>query len=183
MEYDLPMNLLKKVGVTFIILLFFYLNVDSLCTTLNLRFKPIFSGSDSLLPNHWTTRQLFRIWDVFDRWSIYNSGFRAYGSLKELEAAPAKPTPEMIDLNIYSYFPYERGDTNRRLGMPSIRNNPSAVRIYQKRILEMVKKKYNQEHPEAPIQQAFLYLYVWEKSPEGQDFNMDKGEITLEVAG
>jgi len=176
------MSFLKKVGAIFIILLLFYLNVDSLSTTLNLRFKPLFPGSTSLLPNHWMTRQLFRIWDVFDRWSTFNIGYRAYGSLTELKTPPTKPTADMIDLDVYSYFPYERGDSNRRLGMPSIRTRP-ALRIYQKRILEMVKREYNKKHPEAPIKQAILYQYIWQKNPEGRDFNMDKGEIILEAAG
>jgi hypothetical protein len=175
------MRQIKTAGAVLAILLFFYLNIDALCTTLNLRFKPIFAGGESLLPNHWTTRRLFRIWDVFDRWSDFNIGFRAYGSYSILDSVPAAPTPEMVDLDIDSYFPYHRGETNRRLWMVTIRHDLPRTRKYQQRVLATIKRLHNQAHPEKPIKQAFLYHYTWQKSPLGWEVNMDSGTIALEA--
>jgi hypothetical protein len=180
--YCKKMRALKTTGAITIIALFFYLNIDSLCWTLNLRFKPLLEGSQTLLPNHWTTRRLFRVWDVFDGWSNYNIGYKAFGSTDQLTEAPLKPKPEMIDLDIYSYFPYIRGEANRRLWMVTLRSNRERTQRYQARILSVIKRLYNERHPDKPIKQAFLYLYTWPKSPVGWDANIDKGNVVLEAA-
>jgi hypothetical protein len=172
---------LKTLGASLIIFLFFYFNFVSLCATLNLRFKPIVDGYYSILPTHWTLHRLFRVWDVFDRWGEFNIGFKAFGSYETLEKPPMNPEASLIDLDVYSYFPYIRGEANRRLWMTTTRHNLAITKEYQARILGVIKKIYNQQHPDKPIKQAFLYLYTWKKNPEGWSVGSDSVTPTIEA--
>ncbi len=175
------MRILKTIGAHLAIIAFFYFNIDALNTTLNLRFEPIVEGTNSLLPNHWIPQRLFRIWDVFDRWSNFNFGYRAYGSKVRLNPPPKTPTAEMIDLKVYDYFPQIRGEANRRLWLQSFRGDPKKMREYHTRIISTIQRLHNEKHPDNEIVQVILYRYEWKKSGEGWDANMDKGSVALEA--
>ncbi len=175
------MKALKTVGAVSLISIFIYFNLVALCTTLNLRFKPLVPGYGSILPSHWIPQSLFRVWDVFDRWSNFNLGYKAFGSYEYLKEPPIKPADSLIDLDIYSYFPYIRGEANRRLWMVTIRGNKEQRIRYQARLLGVVKRMYNEKHPDKPIKQAFLYYYTWPKSPKGWGFGLAKARGVVEA--
>jgi hypothetical protein len=175
------MRALKTAGAVSFITIFLYFNAVALCTTLNLRFKPIVPGYGSILPSHWIPQSLFRVWDVFDRWSTFNLGYKAFGSYEQLNEPPMDPETSLVDLDIYSYFPYIRGEANRRLWMVNIRNNKETRLRYQSRLLGVVKRLYNEKHADKPIKQAFLYFYTWPKSPEGWGVGFENARGTVEA--
>ncbi|MDZ4784939.1 MAG: hypothetical protein SGJ02_02570 [bacterium] len=174
------MELLKSATTSILIFVFLYLNIDALNSTLGLRFKPLITGYDSLLPNHWITQRLFRVFDVFDRWTNFNFGYRAYGSRTYYDQPPISPTTEMIDLDIYKYFPQIRGEANRRIWLQSFRQDSQRLKIAYSRMTSTLQRLHNLKHPHDSIVQVFIYRYEWQKSLDGFDANMDKGKIMLE---
>ena len=155
----------------------FYFNIDALTTTLGLRFHFREHNLPGPLPNHWTFRTLFRVYDVFDRWSNYNYGYEAYGTTKILESVPEKPTGEMINLDIYKYFPMIRGEASRKILLFTSRAHSKDP--YPK-LSSIIKRLHNKDNPDAQIVQVFIYRYEWPKSPEGYKHLYDQSKIFFE---
>lgn len=174
------MSLPHKLFAALATIALFYFNIDSLSATLGLRFKPIMANTPGPLPNHWTTHTLFRLFDVFDRWSINNYGFRAYGTTTRLDAMPILPTEEMIDLNIYDYFPQILGEANRKIWLQPYRSDHRKLRVMYPRLAAMIQRLYNQKNPNANIVQVFIYRYEWPKSPVGHYHLIDQATIYTE---
>ncbi len=158
----------------------FYFNVDALSSTLGLRFKPIIDGSPGHLPNHWTFSNLFKVFDVFDRWSTTNYGFRAYGSFKHYDTMPILPTENMVDLNVYDYFPQILGEANRKIWLQPYRRDYRKLTAVYPRLATMVQRLYNEKHPEKPVIQTFIYRYEWPKSPLGHYQEIGRATIYTE---
>lgn len=147
-----------------------YFNTASLllvCGVRLPRWEPRSQWTAGPLPNHWLSERIFRMFDLFDRWSWQNWGFGAYGVKERLETPPKAPTDDMIDLDIYDYFPHQRGEQNRRIYLLSSRNNPARLKVEYKRMADNIQRIHNARHPDDPVAQVLIYQYAWRKGKEG----------------
>jgi hypothetical protein len=173
---------LGRIGANLAIGALLYFNLAALLLVCDVRLPhPSFSGrfTQGPLPNHWVTERLFRMFDLFDRWSWSNWGFAAYGSRQRLATAPGQPTPDMVDLDLYRYFPQQLGEANRRIYLLSYRDNRARLKVEYERMADDLRRLYDEEHPEAPVEQVFLYEYTWKKDKAGYYTHFDEHSTEL----
>jgi len=175
------MSLIQKLLALPCIVAMFYFNLDATITTLGLRFKKRVPGTPSILPNHWTFFRLFAVYDVFDKWSTRNYGYRAYGLKERTDKIPILPTAEMVNLEVYDYFPQILGEANRKLWLQSYRNNPKRLLLESVRLCSQIQRLYNKNHPDDPVVQVVIYRYEWDKDPASHYAKIDTATIYVDA--
>lgn len=119
------------------------------------------------LPNHWATENLFRMFSLFAHATWWNLGYSAYGSRHRLDTPPAAPTDDLVDLDVYQYFPQVYGEQNRRLYLRSYRGDPTRLRIEYERMANVLQRLHNEQHPDRAVEQVFIYELTWRRGKEG----------------
>lgn len=165
----------KKVVINTFILLVLYGNVNGMLSSWKVRFEPSSFISNSYFSN------LFYIYGVFLEVHRFSREYVALGSREKLGEAPLVPTPEMIDLNLYSYFPQSHGEANQRLAFAGYLNQPERRAESYNRMASIIKRLHNQQHPDAPVENVFIYLYSWPADPDG--YYRRSNESTVQLLG
>lgn len=163
------MDKLKRVAIQVLIVAILYFNVAAMLIVAGVRLPraPSLEYTSGPLPNHWVTERLFRTFDVFDRWSWTNWEVSAWGTRDEVEPPPAQPTPDMVNLRLYTWFPQSQGEAIRRFWLMSYRNNEGRLRREYAVMARTLKRLYNEQHPGEPVAQVFFYEHTWRKSDQG----------------
>ncbi len=161
--------LLRRIGANLAILAVLYFNVAALLIVTGVRLPraPSLPYTEGPLPNHWLTERAFRTFDVFDRWSMTNWEMSAWGAPSALRETPPQPTSTMIDLHWFDYFPQSHGEAIRRQWLMSFRNDaPRLTREYSK-MAAVMRRLWNEDHPDQQIERVYFYEHTWPKSDQG----------------
>lgn len=120
---------------------------------------------------------VFNNFTVFETYTKLNNGFSAWGLPIRSAEVPARPTSDMVDLNIYKEFPVWLGEANARIplnGIPIERRPPHHAKMASK-----LREIYNKANPHRPVQQVAIYYQLWPESREGYFHNTSEAKLLL----
>ena len=153
-----------------------YLNLAALVLACGLRFPSPWSehGVRGPLPNHWVGQRMFQMFSLFGGITRHSVWYTAHGSRESLANAPAEPRGDMVDLDIYRYFPQTLGEANRRLGLMTYTTDPERLEQGYRRMAQTILRWHRRDHPEDAIEQVFIYQHWWPKSELGYHHHADQ---------
>jgi hypothetical protein len=159
--------MIRRNLVNLLIAAVLYFNLAALLLACNIRFPSRWESIGGALPNHWSTQRLFQMFSLFGGITQYSVFYSAWGSRQELAVAPAEPGPDLIDLDVYRYFPQTLGEANRRLGFATFYTDEERVTRSYRRMADTIQRWHAREHPEDGVVQVFIYKHWWPKSELG----------------
>lgn len=135
----------RRAVISFLILAMLYQNVEAMFNTWQVRI------ARSTLPNVRLLENLFFMYGVFSNLTTHPSRYAAFGSRVRHQRIAAEPMLDMIELDLYRYFPQQRGEASRRLGFSSYRWQPERRVAGYRSIADILQRDYNRAHPQAPL--------------------------------
>lgn len=135
---------------TVVILSTFYLNIAGILQSARLHID---------LPRPRQAREFYRMFGLFAHYSKWNFAFEAEGRVATADQS------RWISLDLYEYFPAGQGAANRRLKLPSRTATEKTADF--RRIMQVIKQRYNNTHPAEPIDRVRIQSVYWPKSIQG----------------
>ena len=162
----------RYIAINFCLILLVYQDVAALAATWGIVDRRTF-------PNPASVRELFMMYGVFNGVQRESRRYHAFGLRERLDYEPRSPLPEMVDLEIYRYFPQSRGEANRRLGFFGyVPWRGRRLQSYRE-MASMIRRIHNQAHPDDPMEQVFIYLARWPVDPRGYYYREDEHKFKL----
>ena len=171
--------MIRRNLVNLLIAAIVYFNLAALILASGFRFSSPWPEVAGPLPNHWVTQRMFQMFSLFGGITRHSVAYSAYGVRESLGSAPAEPTEDMLDLDIYRYFPQTLGEANRRLGLLTYVGDDERLDRGYQRMAETIRRWHNRTHPAEEVAQVFIYQHWWPKSEQGYYHFQDQRHTQL----